>query len=206
MSIRIMIADDDPLIREGLAIILERVADFRLVGTASNGVEAVKMCMVNNIDVALLDIRMPVMDGITAIGEISRETKTKSIVLTTFDEDELISDAIRKGAYGYLLKGNSPEQIIGTIRIVAGGSTVFQENVFDTIRKKVPEKGYKKFKDCSNREKEVIALIAEGFSNKEIAARLYLSEGTVKNLVSTILSRTNLKHRTQIAVHFLQNS
>ena len=204
MSIKILIADDDPLIREGLAIILERVEDFQLVAAASNGREAWQFCQAHKVDVALIDIRMPVMDGIAAIDKICADTETRSIVLTTFDEDELIYEAVRKGAIGYLLKGNPPEQIISAIRTVAGGSTVFQHNIFDKIRGNIHGGVGRHYDACSNREKEVIILIAEGLSNKEIAERLFISEGTVKNHVSSILSKLNLKHRTQIAVQYLK--
>jgi len=202
---RILIADDDPLIREGLSIVLSKVEDFEIVSLASNGMEAWEACVNFKIDVALIDIRMPVLNGIEAIERICRDTDTRTIILTTFDEEELIYKAVKNGALGYLLKGTQPDQLIQAVRTVAGGATVFQNKIFEKISRKVPKTGIPDYHFCTPREQEIIRLIADGLSNKEIANTLFISEGTVKNHVSSILSKLNLQHRTQIAVAFLKS-
>lgn len=205
MPIRLLIADDDPLIREGLAVVLSRVEDFKLVAAVSNGQEAVETCVSRKIDIALIDLRMPVMDGIEAIGKIRSGSETLPIVLTTFDDDELISRALENGARGYLLKGHPPEQIINAIRTVAHGASVFQPDLVVRIQSGSSKAVPAFFNSCSSRELDVVRLIARGLSNKEIGSELCLSEGTVKNHVSMILSKLDLKHRTQIAVKFLDS-
>ncbi|WP_291584460.1 response regulator transcription factor [Clostridium sp. UBA6640] len=206
MSIKILIADDDELIRESLKIILNMNEEFSVVDTANNGLEAVKACLREEIDVALLDVRMPVMNGVEALKEIVSKCSTKTLILTTFDEDEYIKDALKYGAMGYLLKNNSPEKIKNAIYTVLNGNIVLQ----DTIIKKIinPDKENQSNFDDKNkfteREKEIIKLISEGLSNKEIALNLYISEGTVKNYISSILDKTCLNHRTQIAIYYLK--
>lgn len=206
MSIKILIADDDELIRESLKIILNMNEEFSIVATASNGLEAVKACLREEIDVALLDVRMPVMNGVEALKEIVSKCSTKTLILTTFDEDEYIKDALKYGAMGYLLKNNSPEKIKNAIYTVLNGNIVLQ----DTIIKKIinPDKeNQSNFNDknkFTEREKEIIKLISEGLSNKEIAGNLHISEGTVKNYISSILDKTYLEHRTQIAIYYLK--
>lgn len=206
MSIKILIADDDELIRESLKIILNMNEEFSVVATASNGLEAVKACLREEIDVALLDVRMPVMNGVEALKEIVSKCSTKTLILTTFDEDEYIKDALKYGAMGYLLKNNSPEKIKNAIYTVLNGNIVLQ----DTIIKKImnPDKENQSNFDDKNkfteREKEIIKLISEGLSNKEIAGNLHISEGTVKNYISSILDKTYLEHRTQIAIYYLK--
>lgn len=206
MSIKILIADDDELIRESLKIILNMNEEFSIVATASNGLEAVKACLREEIDVALLDVRMPVMNGVEALKEIVSKCSTKTLILTTFDEDEYIKDALKYGAMGYLLKNNSPEKIKNAIYTVLNGNIVLQ----DTIIKKIinPDKenqnGFNYKNKFTEREKEIIKLIAEGLSNKGIAGNLHISEGTVKNYISSILDKTYLDHRTQIAIYYLK--
>ena len=203
MPIRILIADDDPLIREGLEIILGKDEDFKVVGSVGDGKQAVDICKSSKVDVALIDIRMPVLNGVEAVKEITKCSKVKTIILTTFDEEELIHQAVENGARGYLLKGKTAREIKDTVKLVYNGSSVFQDSVFDKIQSGAgsPQIDLSLFTD---REIEVIKLIAEGYSNKEIGGRLFLSEGTIKNYISSILSKLNLKQRTQIAIYYLK--
>ena len=208
MSIRVLIADDDALIREGLKIILQADGRFDVAACVENGLQALECCTRNSVDVALLDVRMPVMDGLQAAREIAAKTGTRALILTTFDDDEFIVNALRNGAKGYLLKNNSPDKIKDAIKMVHDGGIVMQDAVMDKIREElVPQKKAAIIEeDFSEREMDVIKLIAEGLSNKEIAGKLYLSEGTVKNYISAILNKTGLEHRTQIAIYYLTGS
>jgi len=206
MSVKILIADDDELIRESLKIILNMDENFSVVATASNGLEAVKACLKTDIDVALLDVRMPVMNGVEALREIVSKCSTKTLILTTFDEDEYIKDALKHGAMGYLLKNNSPEKIKNAIYTVVNGNIVLQDTIINKIisHDKENQVNFTKNNKFTEREKEIIKLISEGLSNKEIALNLYISEGTVKNYISSILDKTCLNHRTQIAIYYLK--
>jgi DNA-binding NarL/FixJ family response regulator len=202
--IRIIIADDDHLITESLKIIFELDDQFELVGAGHTGAEAVKLCLNNAVDVALLDIRMPEMNGVEATKKIVAETNTKVLILTTFDEDDFIKEAFLNGASGYLLKKNPPDQIKNAIFSVYGGNVVMQDSVLRKMGTGANEddfSGDQKFELLTEREVEIVQAIAEGFTNKEIAEKLYLSEGTIKNCVSSILNKLQLKHRTQIAIY-----
>lgn len=204
MGIRVLIADDDSLIRESLKIILTIDEEIEVIDCVDNGLKAVDICLRKNIDVALLDIRMPVLNGVDAAKQITEKTKSKVLILTTFDEDDYIKAAIEHGARGYILKNNSPDKIINAIRTVYLGNMVMQDVVLDKIKNGLDDK--KTTIDESlftEREIEIIKAIAEGLSNREIASKLYISEGTVKNYITNILSKTNLKHRTQIAIYYL---
>lgn len=206
MSIKILIADDDELIRESLKIILSMDEEFLVTATASNGLEAVKACLEEDIDVALLDVRMPIMNGVEALKEITSKCNTKTLILTTFDEDEYIKDALKYGAMGYLLKNNSPEKIKNAIYTVFNGNIILQDVVINKIINphKKNQIEFDKKNKFTDREKEIIKLISEGLSNKEIALNLHISEGTVKNYISSILDKTYLDHRTQIAIYYLK--
>lgn len=199
--IRVLLADDDPLIREGLAIVLQIDPDIQVVQAVKNGQEAVEACVGGSIDVAVLDVRMPVKNGVDAAREICRSTNTRVLMLTTFDDDELVHTAIENGAGGYLLKGREPEEIIGAIKMLHSGNRVYQDDVFTKIQNTSASSA--DLSSCTEREIEVIELIAQGLSNKEIAEKLFLSEGTIKNYISSILSKLELKHRTQIAIYYL---
>ncbi len=205
MAIRLVIADDDALITESMKIILEMDDAFTVVGVAKNGRDALNLCQMHTVDVALLDIRMPEMDGVEATRQITENTRTKVLILTTFDEDEYIKKAFEYGAGGYLLKNNPPEQIKNAIKAIAGGNAVVQAAVMEKIKN--PERRQtEKLKDLTEREIEVVEAIAEGLTNKEIAAKLYISEGTVKNNITVVLGKLNLSHRTQIAIYYLSNA
>lgn len=204
--IRLLIADDDPLIREGLKIILGLDEDFEVAACVENGLQALEFCLENQVDVALLDVRMPVMNGVQATREICQKTMTRPLILTTFDDDEYITEAIKYGARGYLLKNNPPERIKEAIRVVYGGSAVVQEVVFDKLKVGLAAARSGRLDKTlfTGRELEIMELIARGRSNREIAGELFISEGTVKNYITSILDKTGLEHRTQIAIYFLQ--
>lgn len=205
MSIKVLIADDDSLIRESLKIILNMDNYIDVISCVDDGLKALGFCLKNEVDVALVDVRMPVMNGVMAAREICAQTKTKVLILTTFDDDEYIVDAIKSGAKGYLLKNNTPEKIISAIKMVYEGNSVMQDIVLNKIKDGLI-KDKKRNIDISifsKRELEVMELISKGLSNKEIALKLYISEGTVKNYITSILNKTSLQHRTQIAIYYL---
>ncbi|MFC5648173.1 response regulator [Paenibacillus solisilvae] len=212
MKIRVLIADDNSFIREGMRIILNTFQEFEVLDTVGDGKEAVDYCKANEVDVALLDVRMPTMNGVEATKLITEQTKTKPLILTTFDDDEYILDAIRFGAKGYLLKNNDPERIRDAIKSVHSGNNVLQDVVLDKLKTTMDGmavKGSAAFESpidrtpFTERELEVMSLIAKGFSNKEISKELFISEGTTANYITSILNKTALEHRTQIAIYYL---
>lgn len=183
--------------------------DIELIESAEGGQQAVDLCLKHKPDLALLDIRMPDMDGIDAAVKIMAEEAAKPLLLTTFDEPELIVRALKAGVSGYILKNSPAERILSAIRVIYSGGTVFQKDILDFIRGRISSgsPGRKLMEMMlSPRELEIARLIAEGLSNKDIGERLYLSQGTVRNHISTILEKTGLEHRTQIAVHYLTNT
>ncbi|MGN0597160.1 MAG: response regulator [Ruminiclostridium sp.] len=203
---KIVLADDDNIIREGLKMIISSQPDFEIVGVGCNGAEAVELCRQNKADIAMLDIRMPVMDGISAAEIMLKEELCKPLLLTTFDEQELICRALKAGVSGYILKNSPTEGIFSALRTVYSGGTVFQQDILSYIRD-AAIKCYGKsavFSLLTDRELEVVKLIAEGYSNAEISETLFLSNGTVRNYISVILEKTGLEHRTQIAVRYLK--
>jgi len=209
MAVNLIIADDDALIREGLNIILGMDPDFTVVACAADGREAVEACLNHpDADVALVDIRMPVMDGVEATKAICSQTGVKVLILTTFDDDDHIREAIKAGAKGYLLKNNPPEKIKSSIRLVQQGGSVVEDLVLKSLLSAVPQDKNEEPESIdtsqfSERELEVMKLIAEGRSNREIASTLFISEGTVKNYITSILSKTGLEHRTQVAIYYI---
>lgn len=208
MGIKLVIADDDALIRESLKIILANDEEIEVVGTFENGKEVVDFLFNNNVDIALLDVRMPIINGVKATLEISKNTNTKVIILTTFDEDEYIRNGIRNGAKGYLLKNTRPDRIIQTIKMVNEGNCVIQDEILIKLSNNLYEKEIKKCnidkKIFTERELEVMEAISKGLSNKEISKALYISEGTVKNYITSIFQKTGLTHRTQIAIYYIK--
>ena len=201
-----IIADDDNIIREGLKMIISSQLDFEIVSVACNGAEAVELCRKYKTDIALLDIRMPVMDGIEAARILLEENLCKPLLLTTFDEQELIQRALKVGVSGYILKNTQTDGIFSALRTVYNGGTVFQQDILSYIRD-AAVKCYGKsavFDLLTERELDIVKLIAEGCSNAEIAEKLFLSNGTVRNYISVILEKTGLEHRTQIAVRYLK--
>jgi len=207
--IRVLIADDDAIIREGLKMIIETQSDMEFLGAAADGKKAVEMCRSLQPDVVMLDIRMPVMDGIQAAEEMISEKLSTPLLLTTFDEPDLILRALKAGVNGYILKNSPADRILSAIRVIHTGGTVFQADVLEFIRGRVSNKvsGTNLFEALlSPREQDIVKLIAEGLSNKDIGEKLFLTNGTVRNHISTILEKTGLEHRTQIAIQFLKNN
>lgn len=207
MAIRLLIADDDAIVREGFKMVLGMDESFEIVAAVENGKEAVKFCENGEVDVALLDVRMPIKNGVEATREICEKTKTKVLILTTFDDDEFINDAIKYGAKGYLLKSNPPEKIKTAIKMVHGGNAVIENVVFDKLKEnlKASNKGKIDKSLFSEREFQIIESISRGLSNREISKELFISEGTVANYITSILNKTGLEHRTQIAIYYLNN-
>ncbi len=208
MSIKLVIADDDELIRESLKIILSYDKEIEVIDTFENGKDLVEFLFKNDIDIALVDVRMPLVNGVKATLEISKNTNTKVIILTTFDEDEYIREGIKNGAKGYLLKNTKPDKIIETIKLVNNGIAVIQEEILNKLSNNLISSTNKKERIeeriFTERELEVMKAVAEGLSNKEISKKLYISEGTVKNYITSILQKTNLTHRTQIAIYYIK--
>ena len=220
MKIKVLIADDNSFIREGMKIILSSFEDFEVVAVVGDGAEAVDYCLNNpgSADVALLDVRMPNMNGVEATRILSEQTTVKPLILTTFDDDEFVLDAVKYGARGYLLKNNDPQQICDAIRSVYHDHRVLQDIVLDKLKANlgsapaVAGEGTASAAaaECkfdrslfTERELEVMAQIAMGLSNKEISKKLFLSEGTTANYITSILNKTGLEHRTQIAIYVL---
>lgn len=207
MSIKLIIADDNSFIREGLKIILTSYDEFEVLDTVNDGQEAVEYCTDHDVDIALLDVRMPNLNGVKATKLITEQTNTKPIILTTFDDDEYIVDAVKNGAKGYLLKNNDPERIRDAIKSVYNGNSILQDIILEKIKGNLQKKEEVKTKiDTSKfteRERDIMALIAKGYSNKEISKQLFISDGTVANYISSILGKTGLEHRTQIAIYYL---
>ncbi|MGG7057326.1 response regulator transcription factor [Clostridium nigeriense] len=208
MSIKLVIADDDALIRESLKIILSYDKEIEVVDTFENGKDLVGFLLKENIDIALVDVRMPLLNGVKATLEISKNTNTKVIILTTFDEDEYIREGIKNGAKGYLLKNTKPDKIIETIKLVNKGIAVIQEEILSKISSNLMSSVNRKEQIDKNlfteRELDVMKAISEGLNNKEIGKKLFISEGTVKNYITSILQKTDLTHRTQIAIYYIK--
>lgn len=208
MKIKVIIADDNSFIREGLKIILSTYAEFDVLDTVSDGKEAVEYCQTHEVDVALLDVRMPNMNGVEATKLLTERTKTKPIILTTFDDDEYIMDAIKNGAKGYLLKNNDPEQIRDAIKSVYKGNSIIQDVILEKLKSNLgagtkPSDTKLDLTLFTERERDIMSLIAKGYSNKAISKDLFISEGTVANYITSILNKTGLEHRTQIAIYYL---
>jgi DNA-binding NarL/FixJ family response regulator len=203
--IKIVLVDDQNLIRQGLKALLELESDLQIVGEAENGQVAIDLVQELQPSVVLMDIRMPVMDGVTATKEICQRFPLVNIlILTTFDDDTYVSAAIRHGAKGYLLKDTPSEEIADAIRAVDRGYTHLAPGMMAKVMAgKANEAAVPlplELQELTPRELEVLKLIAAGANNKEIAQELYISEGTVKNHVTNLLSRLNLRDRTQAAI------
>jgi DNA-binding NarL/FixJ family response regulator len=203
--IRVLICDDQAVVCEGLKAILSTVQDIQVVGTAYNGEEALECVEKFSPDVILMDLKMPVMNGIQATRAIrSRFPNTRVIVLTTYDFDEWVFDAIHSGASGYLLKDTPRESLVEAIKGTHDGKTYVDPAVagklFERISHGVVPPDMDILKSLSEREVEILKLLSQGLSNPEIATRLYLSEGTVRNYVSSILAKLEVTDRTQAAL------
>ena len=208
MTIRILIVDDQALFREGLRTLLSVQPDFEIVGEAGNGEEGLKMAVQTRPDVVLMDLRMPLMDGVKTTERIKSSLPAcRVIVLTTFDDDELVFDGLRAGAIGYLLKDVSSNKLFDAIRAASRGEYFLLPAItakviaeFARIPRSNPNRAHDSAETLSPREQEIIRLVASGDSNKEIAERLVISEGTVKNHLSNILAKLSVKDRLQAVI------
>ncbi|HHV30049.1 response regulator [Acetivibrio mesophilus] len=211
-KIRVVIADDHAMVREGLKQILELEKDIVVVAQASNGEEAVKLAKEHQPDVVLMDINMPGMNGLQAIKEIKTENiPTKIIVLTIHEDREYLFKTLQMGAEGYVLKDVDSAVLVEAIRSVNKGQSYIQSNMTKELVKEfnrvtINEKGRNPENNLTARELEVLELIAEGLINKEIARRLFISEKTVKNHVSNIFKKLNVSDRTQAAIYAFKHN
>ena len=212
--IKILIADDQELIRDSLRIVLAGNPDF-LVDTAANGIEVVRAVRKDKPDVILMDVRMPEMDGVQCT-QIIKENypQIKIIILTTFDDDEYIFSALKHGASGYLLKGISADRLIEAIHKVYHGNAMINEDIAGKVVKMFSQMARENaavitvdenyIKEITESEWKVIGLVSKGLSNKEIAAELFLTEGSVRNYLSSVLKKLDLRDRTQLAIWAVQ--
>lgn len=202
-----MIVDDEKLIREGLKIMLSIFEDIDVVGTAENGYKALEFCKGNEVDVVLMDIRMKECDGVMGTRLIKEQfSRIKVIILTTFKDKEYIQDAMKYGAFGYMLKDSSHDVIYEGIKTAYKGNMVVHPEVATKMMDNsiCNKKDIDKF-GLSEKEIKIIEFIANGLTNKEISEEIFLSEGTVKNNITNILSKLELRDRTQIAIFAFKN-
>ncbi len=208
MSISVVIVDDEDLVRTGISLVLEATGDIEVVADASDGAEGVRLARDLRPDIVLLDIHMPSMNGLEAARHILNDptSETRVIMLTTFDRDEYVYTAMKAGASGFLLKSAPPEELTRSIRLIAAGDmhlapAVTKRLVEDFVKRPPPGQPLPdRFDRLTEREVDVLRVVAEGLSNSEIAARLYLSEATVKTHINRILTKLQLRDRVQVVV------
>ena len=205
MSIRVLVADDQSLVRGGFRMLLAGEQDMEIVAEASNGLEAVEKAARFHPTIVLMDIRMPELDGLEATRRIlAADAEARILILTTFDLDEYVYEALRSGASGFVLKDEPPEQLLAAIRTVAAGDALLSPSVTKRVIKqfaRTPRPAPpKEFDELTSREQEVFRLIAEGMSNLEIGQQLYISDTTVKTHITHILQKLGLRDRVQAVV------
>jgi len=207
--VRIVVADDHQIVRDGFAGLLDTQPDFTVIGTAEDGAEAVRVCRETSPDVVLMDVRMPGTDGIEATRQLTGPDgdRPRVIILTTFDLDDYVYDALRAGASGFLLKDIKAEQLFDAVRVVAAGEALLAPTVtrrligeFARQRPRTDSSSAARLATLTPRETQVLRLVAEGLSNPEIAARFTVTEETVKTHVSRILAKLGLRDRTQAVI------
>lgn len=218
-KIRVLLADDQGLVRAGFATMLSVEDDIEVVGQVTNGLEAVDFAAANDVDVILMDVQMPVLDGIRATEQITAAGRGKVIILTTFERDDYLFDAIRGGASGFLLKNAEPEDLIAAVQAVAGGYALLAPEVTVRVierfasqlggeeqepaqRQPSTEQQHQQrlLASLTQREKEVLVCMASGLSNAELARKLFLAEATVKSHVSSLLAKIQVRDRVQAVV------
>lgn len=207
--IRVLVADDQELVRDGFAVMLSLNADIEVVGQAADGAEALALAISERPDVILMDIRMPRMDGLEATRQLALDTRTRNckvLILTTFDLDEYVFESLRLGASGFLLKDTKREQMVEAVRIVFAGESLLDPKVTRTLiaeftrRPVLDVRQIKLLGNLTDREREVLLAVARGESNADIAASLFMGPGTVKTHVSHLLTKTGTRDRTQLVV------
>lgn len=208
-KIKVLIVDDEKLIRTGLKIILNTYEDLNVIGDVSNGYEALEFCKNNDVDLVLMDIRMGLCDGVLGTRLIKEyDSSIQVLILTTFNDDKYIKNAINFGASGYLLKDSSDDVLYEGIRSSYYGNIVLDKNVASKVISKeetIDTTSIINTYNLSSKEIDIIKLVANGLTNKEISNELFLSEGTIKNNITNILSKLNLRDRTQIAIFAFKN-
>jgi len=205
VTIRVLVADDQSMVRAGFRMLLSSEDDIEVVAEASNGLEAVEKAARFNPSVVLMDIRMPELDGLEASRRIlAADDSARILILTTFDLDEYVYEALRAGASGFVLKDDPPEQLLGAIRIVAGGDALLSPAITKRVIKRftrIPQATPpKQLEELTERELEVFRLIARGLANAEIGEQLYISDTTVKTHITHILQKLDLRDRVQAVV------
>lgn len=217
LKIKVMIVDDQRLMREGLKTILDLEQDLSVVELAENGGDALEKIVDAQPDVVLMDIRMPIMNGVEATKIIKEKYPgIKVLILTTFDDDEFIIEALKNGAVGYILKDLSSEKLVGAIRDAYNGSSIMQpeiaakviSHITGTVKEQVQDNASKMLHvkaELTEREKDVLKLVGKGMSNTEIAKSLYISEGTVKNYISNLYSKLELDDRSKLTLYAVKH-
>ena len=207
MTIKILLADDQSLFRDGLRILLSTQPDFDVVGEATNGEEALRLAAKLRPHIVLMDMRMPILDGVEATRRLHEtQPDCRVIVLTTFDDDELVFEGLRAGAVGYLLKAVSTPRLLEAIRTVARGESILEPSVVTKVVAEFARLANQASRSLalesplSERETEVLRLVAKGATNREIAATLFIAEGTVRNHLTNILSKLGVSDRTEAAI------
>ncbi|OLO37042.1 DNA-binding response regulator [Alkalihalophilus pseudofirmus] len=201
---KILIVDDDVLVCKSLKVLLSRENDMEVIGTATNGAEAINACRMERPNIVLMDIQMPVMDGIQATRQIKKEwPQVHVMMLTTFKDERNIRLAIQAGAEGYLIKSTKVSSMAQKLRTLVSGSSVLDA---DVLKQLTHPTEWEELEQLTAREKDIAELVAQGLSNREIAEQLYISEGTVRNTLSVILEKLQLRDRTQLAIYYLKNN
>ena len=205
MTIRVLVADDQALVRSGFRMIIDERADIELVGEAEDGAQAIRLAGELDPDVILMDVRMPGLDGVEATRRlVDGGTRARILVLTTFDLDEYVYAAVRAGASGFLLKDVQPTELVDAIRVVAAGNSLFgpaaTQRLVERFAQPQQASASETLDVLTDREREILRLLAEGNSNAELAAKLYLSEATVKTHVSAVLRKLGVRDRVQAVI------
>jgi len=211
--ISVVIADDQPVIRDGIKLIIEQCHEIKVMGCVSNGTDALELCERFQPDIVLMDVVMPVCDGVEGTRLIKEKFENiRVIILTTFGDDDKIAQALKNGADGYVLKDIESDELILTIKSIAKGLRVMHKNAYNLVLKKLDTANElrKEIESAdfglTAKEKDIIKLIVFGKTNREIASTLSITEGSVRNIVSSVLNKTQVKDRTQLAVFAVKNN